>query len=121
VGLHIYVDDVDTLSAQAVRAGAELLQPPTDMFYGARSAMLRDPFGHLWVLLTHTDAGVSRNEEAACSCEACRFGRGTDHPTRQPRYTTDTSDAGWQVIEPLMPWPAWLTATADDPRSTAAV
>ncbi|WP_082309788.1 VOC family protein [Nonomuraea sp. SBT364] len=41
VGLHIYVEDVDALTAQAVRAGAELLQPPADMFYGARSAMLR--------------------------------------------------------------------------------
>ncbi|MFI7636769.1 VOC family protein [Nonomuraea sp. NPDC049400] len=38
MGLHIYVDDVDALTAQAVRAGAELLQPPADMFYGARSA-----------------------------------------------------------------------------------
>ncbi|GGV31085.1 glyoxalase [Actinomadura cremea] len=55
VGLHIYVDDVDALSDQAVRAGVEVLQPPTDMFYGARSSMLRDPFGHLWVFLTHTE------------------------------------------------------------------
>ncbi|HEX4816232.1 MAG TPA: VOC family protein [Nonomuraea sp.] len=55
VGLHVYVDDVDALSDQAVRAGAELLQPPTDMFYGDRSAMLRDPFGHVWVFLTHVE------------------------------------------------------------------
>ncbi|MFC5185504.1 VOC family protein [Actinomadura harenae] len=55
VGIHVYVDDVDTFSAQAVRAGAEVLQPPTDMFYGARQVMLRDPFGHLWVFLTHTE------------------------------------------------------------------
>ncbi|WP_026413291.1 VOC family protein [Actinomadura oligospora] len=54
-GLHVYVDDVDAFSAQAVRAGAEVLQPPTDMFYGARQVMLRDPFGHLWVFLTHTE------------------------------------------------------------------
>lgn len=26
-----------------------------DMFYGARQAMLKDPFGHLWILLTRTE------------------------------------------------------------------
>ncbi|RJL35548.1 VOC family protein [Bailinhaonella thermotolerans] len=55
VGLHVYVEDVDALSEQAARAGAEVLQPPADMFYGARSAILRDPFGHVWVFLTHTE------------------------------------------------------------------
>lgn len=73
VGLHIYVDDVDTLSAQAVRAGAELLQPPTDMFYGARSAMLRDPFGHLWVLLTRTE-DLSSEEIARRGTELLKGG-----------------------------------------------
>lgn len=53
VALHAYVADVDARLAQAVKAGAHVLQPPQDMFYGARTAMLRDPFGHVWVLLTH--------------------------------------------------------------------
>ncbi len=51
-GLHVYVSDVDSLSAQALRAGAVELQPPQDMFYGARQSMLKDPFGHVWILLT---------------------------------------------------------------------
>src|SRR5687768_15029469 len=55
VGLHVYVDDVDGLSERAVRTGAELLAGPADMFYGDRSAMLRDPFGHVWVLLTRRE------------------------------------------------------------------
>jgi len=49
VALHVYVPDVDALTAQAVAAGAELLTPPTDMSYGARQSMLRDPFGHIWI------------------------------------------------------------------------
>jgi PhnB protein len=53
VGLHVYVDDVDALTERAVSVGAEVLQEPLDMFYGDRSAMLRDPFGHVWVLLQH--------------------------------------------------------------------
>jgi PhnB protein len=55
VGLHVHVDDVDGLSERAVRAGAELLTGPADMFYGDRSAILRDPFGHVWVLLTRRE------------------------------------------------------------------
>lgn len=55
VGLHVYVEDVDALGDRAARAGAEVLQQPTDMFYGDRSIMLRDPFGHVWVFLTHHD------------------------------------------------------------------
>jgi len=51
-GLHIFVDDNAALLRRAVEAGAEEIQPPTDMFYGASSASVRDPFGHVWVLLT---------------------------------------------------------------------
>lgn len=55
VGLHIYVKNVDAISEKAVAAGAEILQPAQDMFYGDRQTMLRDPFGHIWVLLTHLE------------------------------------------------------------------
>lgn len=50
VALHLHVDDADALAARAVAAGATLLMPPTDQFYGERSAKLRDPFGHVWLL-----------------------------------------------------------------------
>ncbi|TWT77746.1 Glyoxalase-like domain protein [Posidoniimonas polymericola] len=48
--VHLHVDDVDALSAQAVAAGATLLMEPADQFYGERSAKLLDPFGHEWLL-----------------------------------------------------------------------
>ena len=51
-GLHIFVDDNAALLRRAVEAGAEQIQPPTNMFYGASSASARDPYGHVWVLLT---------------------------------------------------------------------
>src|SRR5919198_225381 len=38
--------DVDTVYAQAVKAGAKGTQEPADMFWGARYASLTDPFGH---------------------------------------------------------------------------
>jgi PhnB protein len=51
-GLHIFLDDNEALLRRAVAAGAEQIQPATDMFYGANSASVRDPFGHVWVLLS---------------------------------------------------------------------
>ena len=51
-GLHLIVDDNAAVLANAVAAGCEMIQSPTDMFYGANSASVRDPFGHVWVLLT---------------------------------------------------------------------
>jgi PhnB protein len=50
--LHIFADDNEALLRRAVEAGAEVVQPPTDMFYGANSAGVRDPYGHVWVLLS---------------------------------------------------------------------
>lgn len=47
VGLHIFVGDNEALLRRAVAAGAEEIQPPTDMFYGANSASARDHFGHV--------------------------------------------------------------------------
>lgn len=51
--LMIYVEDVDAVFQQAVDAGAEVLREPEDQFYGDRSCMISDPFGHQWSLATH--------------------------------------------------------------------
>lgn len=51
-GLHIFADDNAAVQERAVKAGAEMIQAPTNMFYGASSASVRDPYGHVWVLLT---------------------------------------------------------------------
>jgi len=46
--LHLHVDDADALIARAVAAGAKLEMAPRDQFYGERSGVVRDPFGHRW-------------------------------------------------------------------------
>ncbi|MEU0754772.1 VOC family protein [Streptomyces albogriseolus] len=61
VTLHVFVPDVDALAARAEAEGAEILQPPMDMFHGDRTVILRDPSGHLWVFLTHIE-DVSEDE-----------------------------------------------------------
>jgi PhnB protein len=55
VHLHLYVKDADATAARAVAAGAKLLQPIEDKFYGDRTGSLEDPFGHVWHIATHTE------------------------------------------------------------------
>ena len=53
MGIHIYVKNVDAVAKKAVAAGAKLIRPVADQFYGDRSTSLEDPFGHLWHVATH--------------------------------------------------------------------
>lgn len=55
VHLLIYVDDADAVVARAVAAGATLARPVADQFYGDRSGMILDPFGHSWTVATHKE------------------------------------------------------------------
>ncbi|MCU1645140.1 MAG: family transposase [Nocardia sp.] len=51
-----------------------------------------------------------------CSCLACRFGHGARRPVRARHYTSDITDAQWQVLAPLLPWPAWLDGAGGRPE-----
>jgi PhnB protein len=53
ITLHVYVPDVDATTKQATAAGATVIRPLADQFYGDRTAGLSDPFGHRWYLATH--------------------------------------------------------------------
>ena len=55
VSLMLYVDDVDTVFARAIAAGAEERMAVADQFYGDRSGNLTDPFGHQWTVATHKE------------------------------------------------------------------
>jgi PhnB protein len=48
--LHVSVADVATLWSRAVDAGAEVIQPLGDTFWGERYGQVADPFGHRWGL-----------------------------------------------------------------------
>jgi uncharacterized glyoxalase superfamily protein PhnB len=48
VTLHLHVDDADATIRRAVDAGGQVEMPATDRFYGERSGVIRDPFGHRW-------------------------------------------------------------------------
>src|SRR5688500_8812650 len=55
VKLHMYVEDVDAFFKTAEAAGAKVLIPLADQFYGDRSGRLEDPFGHVWLVSTHIE------------------------------------------------------------------
>jgi len=55
VHINLYVQDVDSVVKKAVAAGAQVLRPVTDQFYGDRSGSLEDPFGHVWHVATHKE------------------------------------------------------------------
>lgn len=52
-GVYVYVEDVDRLFDQATAAGASVMEPLTDQFWGDRTCKLRDPDGHIWQFATN--------------------------------------------------------------------
>lgn len=55
VSIMLYVEDVDTVVKRAVAAGATLLMPVEDQFWGDRMGSVADPFGHKWSIATHRE------------------------------------------------------------------
>jgi uncharacterized glyoxalase superfamily protein PhnB len=62
--LHVTVPDVDAVHERAAAAGAHIERPPQDEAYGARSFVMRDPFGHRWMIQTPTGEPTREEIEA---------------------------------------------------------
>lgn len=66
VAFYLYVKNVDAFVARAVKAGAKVVMPVADMFWGDRYGKLEDPFGHMWEVATHIrDVKPKEMERAA--------------------------------------------------------
>jgi PhnB protein len=70
VSLMLYVEDVDAMVEQASAAGARLLRPVKDQFYGDRLGTVEDPFGHTWHIATHIE-DVAPEEIQRRGAEIC--------------------------------------------------
>lgn len=55
ISLLLYSENVDTTVERAIQHGAKLTKPVADQFYGDRSGMIADPFGHTWCISTHIE------------------------------------------------------------------
>jgi PhnB protein len=73
VTMSLYVEDVDAVVDRAVRAGAKVLRPVEDQFYGDRSGQFEDPFGHRWSVATHVE-DVPADEMQRRAAEAAQQG-----------------------------------------------
>jgi uncharacterized glyoxalase superfamily protein PhnB len=48
--IYLYVNDVDTMYEQALKAGGTSMLAPTDQSYGDRNAWIKDPFDNVWYI-----------------------------------------------------------------------
>jgi PhnB protein len=55
VNFALYVENADAAFKRAVDAGARVVRPIADQFYGDRAGCVEDPFGHKWTLMTHKE------------------------------------------------------------------
>lgn len=70
VTIHLFVEDADASFARAVDAGAKVIMPLQNMFWGDRYGLLEDPFGHSWSIATHL-RDLTHKEIEAAAREAC--------------------------------------------------
>ena len=82
VTLHLYVNDVDETVNRAVTAGAKVVQPISDMFYGDRAGSIEDPFGHSWHIATHKeDLSTEEIKKRAAASYHSEGGSSSDRQT----------------------------------------
>jgi PhnB protein len=55
VVIYLYIDDVDAVIARAVAAGAKILIPVANTFWGDRVGRIVDPAGHVWNVATRIE------------------------------------------------------------------
>jgi PhnB protein len=55
VVIYVYVENVDQVVERAVAAGAKVLIPIKDQFWGDRTARIMDPSGHVWTVSTRKE------------------------------------------------------------------
>jgi uncharacterized glyoxalase superfamily protein PhnB len=73
VTIHLIVDDVDAFVERAVEAGAKVVMPVEDQFWGDRYGLIEDPFGHRWSVATpKRQMTMEEIREAARSAAASR-------------------------------------------------
>ena len=63
VSMYLYVEDVDTTFEKAISAGAKVLDPVMDQFWGDRHGRVQDPFGHQWNISYSCKGPIRRGNE----------------------------------------------------------
>jgi len=91
VAMALSVPNVDAFFRHAVDAGATVVLPVKDQFYGRREGTLRDPFGYLWSVSTVT-------EEMSVEEMHRRMGE----PPQKPKPAVDPVPRGYRTVTPYV-------------------
>ena len=68
VHINLYVEDADAFVKKACLAGAQVIIPVADQFYGDKAGRISDPFGHIWIISERKeDVPVERMRELLTS------------------------------------------------------
>ena len=70
----LYVKDADAAYQRALDAGATVLKPIADQFYGDRAGTIQDPFGHKWTLMTHKEDLTPEELQTRLAAECSKMG-----------------------------------------------
>ena len=70
VTLHLGVPDADSAVARAEAAGASVIMPVADQFWGDRYGIVEDPFGHRWSIATPRRAAPMSEAELREAAQA---------------------------------------------------
>jgi PhnB protein len=97
ITLHLYVPDVDAFVSRAVGAGATIVRPVRDEFYGSRTGQIADPFGYTWTVATRKEE-VSA-EEMQRRIDAMVTGQ-TDKPATKP--AVNPIPRGFRTLQPYL-------------------
>jgi PhnB protein len=93
VGMHLRVDDADAAIAHAVEAGATLIEPATDQFYGDRSGRVSDPFGYTWTIaMRREEMSVGEMQQRMAAMMA----------QREPRTAASYRREGFRTVTPYV-------------------
>jgi PhnB protein len=64
VVLYVYVENVDETIRRAEAAGAKIIMPPANQFWGDRTAWIMDPSGHVWTIATRVEEPTEDERKA---------------------------------------------------------
>ncbi|MGH9740445.1 MAG: VOC family protein [Candidatus Acidiferrales bacterium] len=101
VQISLQVEDVDRMARRAIEAGATVVRPVADQFYGARSGHFRDPFGYTWVISTLTER-LSPEEMQRRNDEVSRQQVPASEQSEPARQRVPYIRAGFHTVTPYL-------------------
>jgi PhnB protein len=98
VQIQLYVPDVDALVAQAVGAGAKIVRPVADQFYGDRTGHIADPFGYTWIISTRKEAVSAEEMQRRADAMVKQW----EEKQRAAKPTVNPIPPGFRTLQPYL-------------------